>query len=104
MIVVRNRMGVAFAGLAMVGGGLMLAAPSSLGSVPAGMSEIASRIDELPANCRRIAERRLKAALDRAEEPILTHAGVDRVISPLKRGGASLCNDITGQSFLLGGV
>ena len=82
----------------------MLAAPNSAGSVPAGMEEISERIDELPANCRRIAERRLKAALDRGDEPILTRTGVDRIVSPLKHGGAALCNDITGQSFLLGGV
>lgn len=83
---------------------LVIAAPRSPDPDPAGMEEISSTISHLPANCRRIAERRLKASLDRAEQPFLTTTELHRIADPLAGKDGAVCDEITGQSFLLGGT
>lgn len=89
--------------VALVAASMTLAAPSAPKDDPAGMEEISATIQRLPPNCRRIAQRRLKAVLDRADEPMLSRRALHRVTDPLRRGGSRMCDDITGQSFVLGG-
>lgn len=89
--------------VALAAASVTLAAPSMPQDEPAGMDEISSAISRLPANCRRIAQHRLKAVLDRADEPMLGRRSLHRIVDPLERGGSRMCDDITGQSFVLGG-
>lgn len=104
MDVIGKRFGMVAAATLAATSALVLAAPSSPSPEPVAMTEISSSVGSLPANCRRIAERRLKASLDRADEPFLTRSELHRIVDPLAVGGGSVCDEITGQSFLLGGT
>jgi hypothetical protein len=104
MGMIGSRIGMVAAATLAATSALVLAAPSAPPARPVAMSEISSSVEGLPANCRRIAERRLKASLDRADEPFITRSELHRIVGPLAGPDGSVCDEITGQSFLLGGT
>ncbi len=68
---------------------------------PVESSVIATNLESLDANCRTIAEKRLRRRMETKASGVLTILDVESAIRPLRRGGSTLCDVIEKQSLAL---
>jgi hypothetical protein len=78
-------------------------ARSAATGAPIDSSDISEAVGTLAPNCRMIAMRRLRWRLDSGQHAALDRSDLDQVVSPLRRGGADMCDAAIGQRFFLGG-